>query len=120
MTCTSVQVTKGPVKKACVCRDRKGSNSFTLFWACCIKLLAKFVPLHRINPLNAKLNTIYHLLTLLGARHILHISRIRVKSYVGEDVSLFAFLNSALHGYEGSASRLDHPNREERPPSVPI
>jgi len=32
-----------------------------------------------INPLNAKLNPIYHLLALLEAHHILHISRIRVK-----------------------------------------
>jgi len=37
-------------------------------------------PLSRadVNPLNAKLNPICHLLTLL-AHHILHISRIRVK-----------------------------------------
>ena len=32
----------------------------------------------RIYPLNAKLNPIYHLLTLLGAHRILHVSRIRV------------------------------------------
>jgi len=32
-----------------------------------------------INALNAKLNPICHLLALLGAHHILHISRIRVK-----------------------------------------
>jgi hypothetical protein len=32
-----------------------------------------------INPLNAELNPICHLLALLGAHHILHISRIRVK-----------------------------------------
>ena len=31
-----------------------------------------------INPLNAELNTICHLLALLGAHHILHVSRIRV------------------------------------------
>ena len=31
------------------------------------------------NPLNAELNPIYHLLALLGAHHILHISRMRVK-----------------------------------------
>ena len=31
------------------------------------------------NPLNAQLNPIYHLLALLGAHHILHVSRIRVK-----------------------------------------
>ena len=32
----------------------------------------------RVNPSNAKLNTICHLLALLGAHHILHFSRIRV------------------------------------------
>ena len=31
------------------------------------------------DPLNAELNPICHLLALLGAHHILHISRIRVK-----------------------------------------
>jgi len=33
-----------------------------------------------INPLNAELNPICHLLALLGAHHIFHISRIRVNS----------------------------------------
>ena len=32
-----------------------------------------------INPLNAELNPICHLLALLGAHHILHVSKIRVK-----------------------------------------
>jgi hypothetical protein len=32
-----------------------------------------------INPLNAELNPICHLLALLGTHHILHVSRIRVK-----------------------------------------
>jgi hypothetical protein len=32
-----------------------------------------------INPLNAELNRICHLLALLGADHILHVSRIKVK-----------------------------------------
>jgi len=32
-----------------------------------------------INPLNAELNPICHLLALLGAHPILHVSRIRVK-----------------------------------------
>jgi hypothetical protein len=32
-----------------------------------------------INPLNVELNPICHLLALLGAHHILHVSRIRVK-----------------------------------------
>jgi hypothetical protein len=35
-----------------------------------------------INPLNAELNPICHLLALLGAHHILHVSRIRVKQEV--------------------------------------
>ena len=32
-----------------------------------------------INPLNAELNPIRHLLALVGARRIVHVSRIRVK-----------------------------------------
>ena len=32
-----------------------------------------------VNPLNAELNPICHLLALLGTHHILHINRIRVK-----------------------------------------
>jgi len=32
-----------------------------------------------INPLNAELNPICHLLALLGFHHFLHVSRIRVK-----------------------------------------
>ena len=39
-----------------------------------------------VNPLNAKLNPICHLLVLLGAHPILHVSRIRVK--VAEEVSV--------------------------------
>ena len=34
-----------------------------------------------LNPLNAALNPIRHLLTLVGGRHIVHVSRIRVKDY---------------------------------------
>ena len=40
-----------------------------------------------INPLNAELNPICHLLALLGAHHILHVSRIRVKK--GKSCTLF-------------------------------
>jgi len=32
-----------------------------------------------LNPLNAELNPICHLLALLGAHHILHVERIRLK-----------------------------------------
>jgi hypothetical protein len=34
-----------------------------------------------LNPLNAKLNPIYHLLAFLGAHPILHVSMIRVKPF---------------------------------------
>jgi hypothetical protein len=37
---------------------------------------------NRFNPLNAELNPICHLLALLGARHILHVIKIRVKLYL--------------------------------------
>jgi hypothetical protein len=42
-------------------------------------LILKESILRVINPLNAKLNPICHLLALLGAHHILHVNRIRVK-----------------------------------------
>jgi hypothetical protein len=35
-----------------------------------------------VNPLNAKLNPICHLLALLAAHHILYVSRIRVNKYI--------------------------------------
>ena len=38
-----------------------------------------------INPLNAELNPICHLLALVGARHIVHVSRISVKGNVSAD-----------------------------------
>ena len=36
--------------------------------------------LGHINPLNAELNPIRHLLALVGARHIVHVGRVRVNS----------------------------------------
>jgi len=50
-----------------------------LNWNLKTKHLSYVMALHFINPLNAELNPICHLLALLGAHHILHISRIRVK-----------------------------------------
>jgi hypothetical protein len=35
-----------------------------------------------VNPLNAELNPIRHLLALAGAHHFVHVSRIRVKVYL--------------------------------------
>jgi len=39
-------------------------------------------PLPYINPLNAELNLMCHMLSLLGAHPILHVSRIRVNTMV--------------------------------------
>jgi len=47
-------------------------------------VLESYASKHRcINPLNAELNPICHLLALLGAHHILHVSGIRVKRKEG-------------------------------------
>ena len=40
------------------------------------------IPEDGINPLNAELNSIRHLLALVGARHIVHVSRVRVKHVI--------------------------------------
>jgi hypothetical protein len=45
--------------------------------------------IYNINTLNAEFNPISHLLALLGAHHILHVSRIRVNWYI-----LLKFCNS--------------------------
>jgi hypothetical protein len=51
-----------------------------------------------INPLNAQLNPIYHLLALLGAHHILHISRMGVNPLSDEnDISC---LHTSLSRFE--------------------
>ena len=54
----------------------------TLSWSHnmnCLRVSNNF----EINPLNAELNPICHLLALLGAHHILHVSRIRVNKHSG-------------------------------------
>jgi hypothetical protein len=52
-------------------------------------LLIRVAPASQSSPdrhvsLNAKLNPICHLLALLGARHIIHVGRIRVKHRTGK------------------------------------
>jgi hypothetical protein len=46
------------------------------------------------NPLNAELNSTCHLLALLGAHHILHVSRIRVND---ESTRLYICLRLDLY-----------------------
>jgi len=52
-----------------------------LFWISCVlrtSLITSYSWNWVINPLNAKLNPVCHPLALLGAHHILHVSRLRV------------------------------------------
>jgi len=44
------------------------------------------------NPLNAELNPICHLLAILGAHHILHVSRMRVKQHASKYRSSVAYI----------------------------
>ena len=38
--------------------------------------------MNMFNPLNTELNHIYRLLALVGAHHILHVSRVRVNLHI--------------------------------------
>jgi hypothetical protein len=53
--------------------------------------------LDELNPLDAELNPICHLLALLGARHILHVGVLRVK----EKVRQWSFKEEALEALSG-------------------
>ena len=47
-----------------------------------------------INPLNTELNPICHFLALLGARHIFHVSELRVKTAFKMSVHSFQYLDA--------------------------
>jgi hypothetical protein len=47
-----------------------------------------------VNPVNAELNPICHLLALLGAHHILHVGRIRVKRIIINLKTIFEEINT--------------------------
>ena len=51
--------------------------------------------LRQINPLNAELNAICHLLELVGAHHTLHFSRIRVKESRHDIIILLTYVRSS-------------------------
>ena len=44
-----------------------------------IRSVLEMADINKFNPLNVELNPICHLLALLGAHYILHVSRIRIK-----------------------------------------
>ena len=43
-----------------------------------VRKVLEFLQACPLNPLNAELNPIHHLLALVGAHHIPHVSRVRV------------------------------------------
>jgi len=55
------------------------ASSSLIYWNLPVLSLKVVNKNRRDNSLNAKLNPICHLMALVGAHHILHISRIRVK-----------------------------------------
>ena len=62
------------------------------------------------NPLNAELNPICHLLALLGAHHIFHVSVLRVKDaqveYKGISVTMARRVNTRI-GWHGTSTDAD-------------
>jgi hypothetical protein len=61
-----------------------------------------------IYTLHAELNPICHLLALLGAHHILHVSRVRVKGlyiiniacFAGEIITITITITITMHGLD--------------------
>ena len=60
-----------------------------------------------LKPLNAELNPICYLLALLGAHHILHVSRIRVKSLTLRLLMSYIYLYIYIYIYIYGAPILD-------------
>ena len=55
-----------------------------------------------LNTLNAELNPIRHLLALVGARHIVHVSRIRVNYHrcvINANPTLWLYIQSSISEY---------------------
>ena len=59
-----------------------------------------------INPLNAELNPIRHLLALVGARHIVHVSRLRVNGRGDSETLTKTFYVRNLTNLDGELFRL--------------
>jgi hypothetical protein len=89
---------------ACLLRvfqKRKSTNQEVMFYQELKSQRPTMDSVSNFNPLNAELNPICHLLALLGAHHILHVSRIRVKACFSANMprvlkseSICAFLHS--------------------------
>ena len=75
-----------------------------------------------INPLNAELNPICHLLALLGVHHFLHVSRIRVKSLNLRLLKLYIYIYIYIYTYMEHLLLmfLDHTQRRSTVDRTPL
>jgi hypothetical protein len=62
--------------------------------------------LHPPNPLNTEFNPICHLLALLGAHHILHISRIRIIKPLHQNLKQFPI--HSMYGQHTVMKKIPH------------
>jgi hypothetical protein len=73
---------------------------------------------HNINPLNTQLNPTCHLLALLRAHLILHVSRIRVKACTAPPCD-YKCINCVNYKHNGSAKvRENHSSMDKTCPSL--
>jgi len=63
-----------------------------------------------LNPLNAELNPICYLLTLLGTHHFLHVSRIRVKSLTLRLLMSYIYIYIYIYIYDMSRLKVKQLN----------
>jgi len=75
---------------------------------------SKYCTTYKVNPLNTELNPICWLLTLLGAHHFLHVSRIRVK------LLTFRLLMSYIYMEHPFLVFLDHTRRRTTVGRTPL
>jgi len=69
---------------------------------------------HKLNPLNAELNPICHLLALLVVHHFLHISRIGVKSLTLRLLMIYIYMEHLFLMF------LDHTQRRTTVGRTPL
>ena len=73
---------------------KKALGRYKRGWEDNIKISLKNIEISYLNPLNAELNPICHLLALLGGHHILHVSRIRLKRRVKSHLPFAGIISS--------------------------
>ena len=83
-------------------------------------VLCTYSVLHPFNPLNAELNPICYLLSLLEAHHFLHVSRIRVKSLTLKLLMLYIYIYIYIYMERLFLMFLDHTQRRSTVSRTPL